>query len=32
MHDAGFGPAKDRAGVYAREDRSIIDAQHFNVS
>jgi hypothetical protein len=32
MHDAGFGPAKNRAGVYAREDCGIIDAQHLDVA
>jgi hypothetical protein len=32
MHDAGFGPMKDRAGVYAREDRGIIDTQHLDVT
>jgi hypothetical protein len=32
MHDAGLGPAKDRAGVYACEDRGIIDAQHLDIT
>ena len=32
MHDAGFGPMKNRAGVDARKDRGIIDAQHFYVT
>lgn len=31
MHDAVFGPVKDRAGVYAREDRGIIDTEHLDV-
>jgi hypothetical protein len=32
MHDAGFGPLKDRAGVYARADRGIIDTQHLDIT
>ena len=32
MNNAGVGPMKDRAGVYAREDRSVVDAQHFNIA
>jgi hypothetical protein len=30
MNDAGFGPVKDRPGVYARKDRRVVDAQHLN--
>src|SRR6185369_7804641 len=32
MYGAGFGPAKNRAGIYVRQDRRIVDAQHFNVT
>jgi len=32
VHDAGFGPVKNRAGVYAAEDRGIIDTQHLDVT
>jgi len=32
MHDAGIRPMKNRTGVDAREDRGIVDAQHFNLT
>lgn len=32
MNNAGFGPVEDRARADAREDRRIVDTQHFNVA